>query len=413
MSLFSFEVYDAETSSRVLLCKNSKAIIQLSTEPARTLLEARDPSISAILVIEHSRLDLRYPLSIGPAMDFTVEPNLYACQCAYVVVQLLSVPVGKSQEFAISSKAGERDHKDIEFCICGRPPLSIEVNWIQCERCDTWSHAQCYTSRSGPFRRETGLRKHCRVDDVHNLIGGFVCALCRDLKAELADNDDERVYRQLLNERDELALKAIAAYLGPSSERLRMGPVECRLTRRAVDYARTLIHGVTGACIDLGSGSGNFTKCLPKGSLGVENDAELYKQASKAPELSAYKFLRADYCTRAFLSEHRGKYSCVVSNPDFAILFETIYVGLQLVKDDGFILLLAPSDFFNRDGRAGLYSALCVRIAEKHELGFLPYLEDMGERRNSDSFFLLRPGRVSKYEFKTVMARAAGLLPSS
>ena len=104
---------------------------------------------------------------------------------------------------------------------------------------------------------------------------------------------------------------------------------------------------------------------------------------------------------------HFFNYDVVVSNPDFEVAMPFLYLGLQFLnfKPNARLIFLLPSDFFEGSAaRTRVYKILGMHVECEYKLGHLGFYEHMRgmEKLSCDSLFVLKRGRKSKYEWKTL-----------
>ena len=262
--------------------------------------------------------------------------------------------------------------------------------WIQCSLCNAWQHLDCYKKPRG----EHFLCKFCFVEQC-SLQGGT-----RHRNSE----------KQTLHGTIEMISKT-AKYRRTFSKLCSTPDRVAQFLRQLLDkYGLTAQHHV----IDLGAGHGALTKYLHPNTLAVEKDPSRFENGrTKVPFA---KWMAEDIFSRAFVDyviKAQRTFDFVVSNPDFEVAFQTIVIGLFLLKTNSKFMVLLPSDYFEASSaRMRVYKILNFRIEKEYKLGHLGYYEDKrnAEKKSTDSIFVPTHGRENKYEYSVVNARLAGML---
>lgn len=106
----------------------------------------------------------------------------------------------------------------------------------------------------------------------------------------------------------------------------------------------------------------------------------------------------------------------VVSNPDFDVGLQTLFLGLCALKPNGLFFAILPSDFMEgSESRAKVIRALDFHIEHEYKVGHQAYYTGTtSEKRTCDSLFVLRKGsgnnQQSKFCYSVSNARLQGLL---
>ena len=172
--------------------------------------------------------------------------------------------------------------------------------------------------------------------------------------------------------------------------------------------------------LELGGGAGSISQFLPSGTLVFEK-LQARIERGKIVASNAVWSPPTDCLTRRFMTNmardgHFFSYDVVVSNPDFEVAMQFLYLGLQLLNfhnPQARLIFLLPSDFFEGSAaRTRVYKILNLHVEMEYKLGHLGFYEHMRgmEKLSCDSLFVLRRGRKTKYEWKTINARLAGML---
>ena len=106
-------------------------------------------------------------------------------------------------------------------------------------------------------------------------------------------------------------------------------------------------------------------------------------------------------------------YDFIISNPDFEVAMQTIYLALYVLKPGGYLIILLPSDFFEASpARTRVYKVLNCTIIKEYKLGHLGYYEDNRDMQklSTDSIFLMKRCRRDKYNYEVINSRLAGML---
>jgi hypothetical protein len=294
-------------------------------------------------------------------------------------------------------------------------------------------------------RQEVTEALAARVSHIHLLVPDvlptpqedFLCWACQPLTCLNSQQGEERKsHLQALGERCELMINMIGAASGGYSRKLLGGAEDtsqtllCNTPQHVVRFLKTLIDvEKEKVCVDLGAGTGSFSGALPPSSLCVEiNDRRCAKGRTLKPEM---EWLNTDALSPDFFRDRFGKFDLVISNPDFEVGLQFLFLGLCMIRntclsdrsqsmspDDtksGRLIFLLPSDFFEASNlRARIFKLLDFHIETEYKLGHLCYYEDQpqSQKLTCDSLFVLRPGRAGqrKYEHRVVNARLAGML---
>jgi hypothetical protein len=273
---------------------------------------------------------------------------------------------------------------ELVWCPCGaiRDDATYDGLWLQCDICKSWQHADC----------RADLKK-----DLAN--EGYLCNLC--------DFD--------------LSVTLIQAYLQMMERcfryRRRQEYVFCCTPQYVTQFLRTLIRSTSDIrCLDLGGGTGSLSRALPQGSVSVEHCLERLEIGASTVPTNVWWLL--DYTSEEFLLHlHDCKYDLVVSNPDFEIAMQTIFIGsqgLNLLNSDARLIMLLPTDFFEGSKvRSRLYNLLNMHIETEYRLGRVAYYANQGRmtstKHSSDSLFVMKPGRRTEVH-NSVNIRLSGLL---
>ena len=127
------------------------------------------------------------------------------------------------------------------------------------------------------------------------------------------------------------------------------------------------------------------------------------------------KWMHANICAEPFLKfavARKHSFDFVVSNPDFEIGLQTIFIGMYLLKPQCKMAVLLPSDYFESSlARTRVYKLLDCTILKEIKVGKLAYHKNKSmEKMTADSIFILGHGRHRKYKYITDNARLAGKL---
>ena len=189
------------------------------------------------------------------------------------------------------------------------------------------------------------------------------------------------------------------------------------LKKVLMDYGMAA-EGKDQKIIDLGAGHGALTKILPEGSIAVEILENRYKKGkTRAPKST---WVNQDIFSSSFydqfLKNSMNTFDYVVSNPDFEVALQTIFISLFLLKRGCKMYFLLPSDFFEASPpRTRVYKILNCTIEKEYKLGHLAFYEDNrnAQKLSTDSIFVLSHGREKKYEYTVMNSRLAGMLRTS
>jgi hypothetical protein len=267
------------------------------------------------------------------------------------------------------------------------------------------------------------------------------------------DNEEKQSHMKALGERTELMVNMIGAASGGYSRRHFVAssttpgegqdeeaapaaldtihrPMLCVTPQHVVQFLKTLINAdVEQKCADLGAGTGSLSGALPAGSLCCEIDESRCQEGKlNRPDM---KWVNMDALNPRFFRDKFGEFDLVISNPDFEVGLQFIYLGLCLIKNmclsdrhesqtlskqksSGRLIFLLPSDYFEASNlRSRIFKLLDFRIETEYKLGHLCYYTNVpsSQKLTCDSLFILRPGRgPAKYEHRVVNARLAGML---
>jgi len=189
------------------------------------------------------------------------------------------------------------------------------------------------------------------------------------------------------------------------------------LKKVLMDYGMAA-EGKNQKIIDLGAGHGALTKILPEGSIAVEILENRYEKGkTRAPKST---WVNQDIFSSSFydqfLKKSMNTFDYVVSNPDFEVALQTIFISLFLLKRGCKMYFLLPSDFFEASPpRTRVYKILNCTIEKEYKLGHLAFYEDNrnAQKLSTDSIFVLSHGREKKYEYTVMNSRLAGMLRTS
>jgi len=286
------------------------------------------------------------------------------------------------------------------------------------------------TDEDGPALTPTSLR-------------GRGTRACRDGFGPLAT--------QALAERISLMVSMISTAAGGYVRRVtawdagpEASPMECVSPDHVVQFLATLLGGPVASyngadaaararvrSVDLGAGRGALSSAMSRtGTTCAEVDPTRY--ADGKAQLPHHAWVNADVCDPAFYSSRLGQFDVVVSNPDFEVALQFIYVAMHLVRNPyltqppkapvapeqeataGRMIFLLPSDFFEASVvRSRVFKLLNFHIEVEYKLGHLCFYKSApnAQKLTCDSFFVLRPGRGrNKYEHRVVNARLGGML---
>jgi hypothetical protein len=137
------------------------------------------------------------------------------------------------------------------------------------------------------------------------------------------------------------------------------------------------------------AGKGNIAQYLPNGTVCVESNP-LRHLVGAVPY---QKWICGDFLAYA-ASGRAGKFDMIVGNPPFSLGCEFIAACAGLLTDNGRILFLLPTDYFQASGRAKAFRRSGLCITHKWEIvGRVGYEQEgiaCDGRQCNDSVFELR-----------------------
>lgn len=213
------------------------------------------------------------------------------------------------------------------FCICKEiKPNRYSGKWLFCEMCLTWHHALCYPE----FQT-----------------GDFVCLSCRDPHADHFGRVLELFASNYRRKEHDKTTSFCSS------------PLKVQNVLRRIMEQHSM---VSPCCADLGAGLGALSICLPPGTTTCyEIDQGRFE---KGKELTiGYQWVNESVTTPDFSIKNKSRFDVVVSNPDFEIALESLYITSKLLKNENSVaVFLLPSSYFETKLRAELYLILGIQI---------------------------------------------------
>jgi hypothetical protein len=410
--------------------KGSDLVIEWEMEDPRT---ARGSYI--YLAQKHGRVDDLYVIcseidaTTATKQTYTFKIPLHIPTGKEYFVEMANVHpycFGKSECFEVEDPVGFCLESDIGVwcCKCATTKHYIgkkgyKGNWLTCHICHSWQHEDCYS------------RKYTKETD-------FICLFCH-LDQQLllgkqsqsmpgtSSSKNEKAKVSAKKKNDKNTRKMIETMLSMISQTARYRRKFTKLCSTpdhvALYFKKVLTDNGMAAdkgqkIIDLGAGHGALTKILPPGSIAVEIlENRFTKGKGRAPKST---WINADIFSSAFydnvIKNSINTYDYVISNPDFEVALQTIFISLLLLKEGCKMYFLLPSDFFEASPpRTRVYKILNCAIEKEYKLGHLAFYEDNrnAQKLSTDSIFVLSRGRERKYEYTVINSRLAGMLKTS
>lgn len=339
------------------------------------------------------------------------------------------------------------------WCVCGETDHVRNQQYFTCPSCDSIQHWPCYQKLAEKRKAaadapttgtvisaascEKKLTRKQRKELTDELVSrmlhpfvqiptvcpgeeGFLCWACQPIPGLTAEDGTEEKTAAVaaLGDRVELMLSMVAVNSGGYLRKtfVEGETVMCRTPDNVVDYLRSLILPTEEVCVDIGAGNGSFSGAMRPGSLSVEILKPRYEDGMKnRPEL---RWLNADALNPSFYRERLGAFDLVISNPDFEVGMQFLYLGLCLIRNaclaggeerEHRLIYLLPSNYFEGSKfRQRLFRLWDFHIETEYRLGYLCFYANQphGQKLTPDSLFVIRPGRgPNKYEHRVVNAR--------
>ena len=356
------------------------------------------------------------PLDIAAGRGYFIEIGNSKPEC-----------FGMSPLFSIEDPVGLLLESDVGvWCTCGSTKHYVGKKgyrgaWITCSTCNSWQHEDCYSAAM--------LTQHefqcyfCHTD-----------ALIRDTTKEPETAEENSIqskgkratrrslFSAICPTKQREMLTVMLGMISATARYRRMSKKLCSTPDHVAVFLKQVLdtYGMTATgqkIIDLGAGHGQLSKNLPANTIAVEKETNRCDKGRRRAPLATW--INEDIFGNSFLDyaiEHRGSFDIVVSNPDFEIALQSIFVGLFLLKPNSKLFFLLPSDFFEASpARTRVYKILNCHIEKEYKLGHLAFYEDdrTAEKLSTDSIFVLAHGRCSKYEYTVMNSRLGGQLRCS
>jgi hypothetical protein len=382
------------------------------------------PSVDAG-VANRMSFDFVMPLHLAPGKEYFIEmgnnrPRIF----------------GQSRLFTIEDPVGMFLESDVGVWCCGCNLTRHYVgrkgykgSWIQCETCQGWQHEDCCMpsmvkkvsfackycrveassfSALPPLQNETPSRPPKKKDGAQTETrpGGHLSVETPSQK-RTRFNDQKKM------------LTGILAMISKTAKYRRISSKLCSTPKHVSVFIRQIVesYGLVESkhrLIDLGAGHGSLTNELPAGTVAVEKLENRYEKGkSRVPHAT---WMNADAFGDSFLKyviDNKRSFDFVISNPDFEVAFQTLFIAMYLLKEGSKMIFLLPSDFFEASpARMRVYKILNCRIEKEYKLGHLAFYEDnrSAEKLSTDSIFIITHGRSPKYEYTVMNSRLAGML---
>eukprot|EP00943_MAST-04B_sp_MAST-4B-sp1_P003739 g3739.t1 len=422
------------TKSNYKIEKGSDLVIEWEMEDPRT---ARGSYI--YLAQKHGRVDDLYV--ICPEIDATT-----ATKQTYTFKIPLHIPTGKdyfvemaninpycfgkSELFEVEDPVGFCLESDIGVwcCKCATTKHYIgkrgyKGNWLTCHICHSWQHEDCYSRKY--TKKKDFICLFCHLDKQLFPDKQYFAATTAGSGALSTQNEKAKVSEEKKdNKNTRKMIETMLSMISQTARYRRKFTKLCSTPDHVALYFKKVLtdHGMAAdkgqKIIDLGAGHGALTKILPTGSIAVEIlENRFNKGKLRAPKST---WINADIFSSAFydnvVKKSMNTYDYVISNPDFEVALQTIFISLLLLKKECKMYFLLPSDFFEASPpRTRVYKILNCTIEKEYKLGHLAFYEDNrnAQKLSTDSIFVLSRGRERKYEYTVINSRLAGMLRTS
>ncbi len=154
----------------------------------------------------------------------------------------------------------------------------------------------------------------------------------------------------------------------------------------------------TDKVCEIMAGSGALSKCLPNGSLCVENDGLRILQGKK--EAPKCVWLEGDVLSPTILSKIKDfAPTILLSNPDFSLAIPSLAIGASVLPIHGEVWLLLPSTYFDSSPkRSAWLRTVPIIIFQEFRLGLQSYRAKGTKKRTPDSLFIFQKTKRPTYQ---------------
>jgi hypothetical protein len=268
----------------------------------------------------------------------------------------------RTQDFKVVDAVGNCMVEDMDagvWCKCEAASVAVSYSgaWFCCSACHSWQHARCYDPNWSPdvgdpenmimFKSAASAADNTRLHDVeHAMLSGFngtdiqhfrcwhCCPLPRSSDGP-ANSFVRTSRRELYGLRVRRTLRMISQNSGGYSRRTYDQDEKfCCTPTRVSMFLRKLVtdreRSNPTRCIDLGAGTGSLSRALPAGAVCVEKNSGRFHYGEEHDP--AHRWIHEDVLNPTFILENAGKFDLVISNPDFEVALDFLYIGLQLLR---------------------------------------------------------------------------------
>lgn len=334
------------------------------------------------------------------------------------------------------------------WCVCGNVEVkpAAYTKLLTCSQCQTFHHPLCYEhinegrekrierakqeiptvfeddgTQKGWVIKDRAAKKHrkaqteiiaSRLRHIHELVQPELTTDFRCWQCYEADN----VSTQAKCNRLELMIHMIDAQSCGYSRKSFIEGGDPKLTRtpdNVVTFLQSLIDPQTETvCADLGAGTGSFSRAMPPGSLCVEVITTRCEEGKR--NLPHMTWLNDDALQPSFYTSRIEQFDLIIGNPDFEVGMQFLYLALSMIRPNGRVIFLLPTNYFEGSKvRQSIFRLMDFHIETEYKLGHITFYSEIqhGQKLTCDSLFVFRRGRgLTKYEYRTVCARIAGFL---
>jgi hypothetical protein len=313
-------------------------------------------------------------------------------------------------------------YADLVLCLCGdtvhREDLERATSYVRCERCRCWSHTVCVEKWWTDAKDEAFECPFCRAPTMPT---GEAASLICHLLSMMAAFSGGYMFQG-----DKLARTPprLVRFLQSVVRQYRPKRANASVLELGAGEGHIAVSLVTDELF--GSGDNCFVERLAERAACGRGKCSVARQrAADAPPLRTSVFTSsdgniefndgwcvADYTQLAFLQWLLAKnadgtrvrtFDVVVTNPDFDVGMQTIYVALlALAQPDELnpmplVFCILPTDFFEAsEQRMRIFRMLDVRIVIEYKLGHQAYYtKSYQEKRTCDSMFVIARGSGS------------------
>jgi hypothetical protein len=313
-------------------------------------------------------------------------------------------------------------YADLVLCLCGdtvhREDSERATSYVRCERCRCWSHTVCVEKWWTDAKDEAFECPFCRAPSMPT---GEAASLICHLLSMMAAFSGGYMFQG-----DKLARTPprLVRFLQSVVRQYRPKRRDASVLELGAGEGHIAVSLVTDELF--GSGENCFVERLAaRAAIGRAKCSAARQRDPEAPPARTSVFTStdgtiefnddwcvADYTQLAFLQWLLAKnadgtrvrtFDMVVTNPDFDVGMQTIYVALlALAQPDELnpmplVFCILPTDFFEAsEQRMRIFRMLDVRIVIEYKLGHQAYYtKSYQEKRTCDSMFVIARGSGS------------------